>query len=84
MPRIAEKLEFMTGCAVKVYAKAWIGRKAGHKKPCFTVMFSVIQTLELWEQVLIDESAQGFHETRIAIPEPPPVETSHSGHGLRP
>ena len=40
MPRIAEKLEFMTGCAVKVYAKVWIGRKAGHKKPCFLPIVS--------------------------------------------
>jgi hypothetical protein len=29
MPRIAEKLEFMKGRAVKVCAKAMIGRKAG-------------------------------------------------------
>ncbi len=33
MPRITEKLEFVTGCAVKVYAKAWIGRKVEHKNP---------------------------------------------------
>ncbi len=33
MPGIAEKLEFMTGCAVTVCAKAWIGRKAEHKNP---------------------------------------------------
>ncbi len=32
MPIIAEKLEGMTGRAVKVCAKAGIGRKAGHKK----------------------------------------------------
>jgi hypothetical protein len=32
-------------------------------------MFSVIQTLELWEQVLIDESAQGVHKATISIPE---------------
>jgi len=31
MPRIAEKLEFMTGRAVKVCAKAGIGRKTGQK-----------------------------------------------------
>ena len=30
---IDEKLDFMTGRAVKVYAKAWIGRKAEHKNP---------------------------------------------------
>jgi len=34
MTRIAEKLEIMTGRAVKVCAKAGIGRKAGHQKPC--------------------------------------------------
>ncbi len=31
MPGFVKKLEFMTGCAVKVYAKAWIGRKVEHK-----------------------------------------------------
>ncbi len=33
MPRITEKLEFVTGCAVKVYAKVWIGRKVEQKNP---------------------------------------------------
>ncbi len=40
MPRIAEKLEFMKGRAVKVYAKAGIGRKAGHKKSVFVQIFN--------------------------------------------
>jgi hypothetical protein len=31
MTRIAEKLEFVTGCAVKVYAKSGVGRKTGLK-----------------------------------------------------
>jgi hypothetical protein len=31
MPRIAEKLEFMTGHVVKVHTKADIGRKMGLK-----------------------------------------------------
>jgi hypothetical protein len=35
MPRIAEKLEFMKVKAVKVCAKARIGRKVGHKKRVF-------------------------------------------------
>jgi hypothetical protein len=35
MQRIAEKLEFMTGSAVKICTKAGTGRKAGHKKPFF-------------------------------------------------
>jgi hypothetical protein len=39
MPRIAEKLEFMKVRAVKVCAKAGIGKKAGHKKPCFPANF---------------------------------------------
>jgi hypothetical protein len=39
MPRIAEKLEFMTGSAVKICTKAGTGRKAGHKKPCFPAIF---------------------------------------------
>jgi len=39
MLRIAEKLEFMTGRAVKVCKKACIGRKTGHKKPCFPAIF---------------------------------------------
>jgi hypothetical protein len=39
MKRIAEKLEFMTGRAVKVCTKACIGRKTGHKKPCFPAIF---------------------------------------------
>jgi hypothetical protein len=40
MPRIAEKLEFMTGCAVKVCAKTGIGRKAGHKNHVFLSFFN--------------------------------------------
>ena len=39
MPRIAEKLEFMKGRAVKVCAKAGIGRKVGHKKRVFVQIF---------------------------------------------
>ena len=39
MPRIAEKLEFMKGRAVRVCAKAGIGRKAGYKKTCFHANF---------------------------------------------
>jgi hypothetical protein len=35
MLKIAVKLEFMIVWAVTVCAKAGIGRKAGHKKPCF-------------------------------------------------
>ena len=35
MPRIAEKLEFMKGQAVKVCEKTRIGRKVGHKKRVF-------------------------------------------------
>ena len=33
MPRITEKLEFVTGCAVKVYGKVGTVRKAGHENP---------------------------------------------------
>ncbi|MFC1677781.1 hypothetical protein ACFL3G_12065 [Planctomycetota bacterium] len=40
MPRITEKLDFMTGHAVKVYAKACIGRKAGHKNRGFVQIFN--------------------------------------------
>ena len=40
MPRITEKLEFVTGCAVKVYAKAWIGRSPGHKNRGFVQIFN--------------------------------------------
>ena len=40
MPRIAEKLEFMTGCAVKVCTKAGTGRKAGHEKCGFVQIFN--------------------------------------------
>ena len=40
MIRITEKLEFMTGRAVKVYAKAWIGRKAEHKNRSFVQIFN--------------------------------------------
>jgi hypothetical protein len=39
MPRITEKLEFMTGCAVTVCAKAWIGRKVEHKKSWYSCKF---------------------------------------------
>jgi hypothetical protein len=39
MPRITEKLEFMTERAVNVCKKACIGRKTGHKKPCFPAIF---------------------------------------------
>ncbi|MHC4463361.1 MAG: hypothetical protein ACYS30_18290 [Planctomycetota bacterium] len=39
MQRIAEKLEFMKGWAVKVCPKAGIGRKEGHKKPCSRANF---------------------------------------------
>jgi hypothetical protein len=39
MPRIAEKLEFMKGRAVKVCAKARIGRKVGYKKRVFVQIF---------------------------------------------
>ena len=41
MPRITEKLKFVTVCAVKVYAKAGIGRKVGHKKTMFSNQFSI-------------------------------------------
>ncbi|MHC4479133.1 MAG: hypothetical protein ACYTEL_26205 [Planctomycetota bacterium] len=40
MQRIAEELEFMKGRAVKVCAKAGIGRKAGHKKRRFVQIFN--------------------------------------------
>jgi len=39
MTKIAEKLEFMTVHAVEVCAKARIGGKTGHKKPCFPANF---------------------------------------------
>ena len=39
MPGFVKKLEFMTGCAVKVYAKAWIGRKVGTNKRVFMRFF---------------------------------------------
>jgi hypothetical protein len=39
MPRIAVKIEFMTGRAVKICTKTGIGRKAGHKKLCFPANF---------------------------------------------
>jgi len=35
MIRIAEKLGFIRVRAVAVCAKAGIGRKVGHRKPCF-------------------------------------------------
>ena len=40
MPRIAKKLEFVTGRAVKVCEKAGIGRKAGHKNLGFVQIFN--------------------------------------------
>ncbi|MCD6297555.1 MAG: hypothetical protein J7M30_10410 [Deltaproteobacteria bacterium] len=40
MPRITEKLEFVTGRAVKVCEKAGIGRSPGHKK-MFSCKFSI-------------------------------------------
>ena len=40
LQRIAEKLESMKGRAVKVCAKAEIGRKVGHKKRIFVQMFN--------------------------------------------
>jgi hypothetical protein len=40
MPRIAEKLEFMTGRVVKVCTKVGIGRKVGHKKRAFVQIFN--------------------------------------------
>jgi len=40
MQRIAEKLEFIKGRAVKVCAKAGIGRKAGYKKSVFVQIFN--------------------------------------------
>jgi hypothetical protein len=39
MLRIAEKVEFMKGRAVKVCAKAGIGRKVGHEKRVFLQIF---------------------------------------------
>jgi len=39
MPRIAEKLEFMKGRAVKVCAKSRIERKVGHKRGVFVQIF---------------------------------------------
>ena len=39
MQRIAEKLEFLTGRAVKVCVKAEIGRSPGHKKSVFMQIF---------------------------------------------
>ncbi len=42
MTKIAEKLEFMRGRAVKVCAKAGVGRSQGHKKTCFCVNFQKI------------------------------------------
>ena len=42
MVRIAEKLEFMKGRAVKVCVKARIGRKVEHKKRVFVQIFKNI------------------------------------------
>ncbi len=39
MPRITEKLEFMTGRAVKVCTKTGIGRSPGYKKNVFMRIF---------------------------------------------
>jgi len=39
MIRIAEKLLFMKVRVVMVCAKAGIGRKVGHKKPCIPANF---------------------------------------------
>ena len=40
MPRIAEKLEFTTGRAVKVCEKVEIGRKAAYKKRAIIEFFA--------------------------------------------
>jgi len=40
MLRITGKLDFMTSRAVKVYAKVWIGIKAGHEKGGFEQIFN--------------------------------------------
>ena len=40
MQRIAEKLEFKKGRAVKICAKAGIGRKAEHKNRGFVQIFN--------------------------------------------
>ena len=40
MPRIAEKLGFVTVRAVKVCEKAGIGRSRGHKKNVFMQIFN--------------------------------------------
>ena len=40
MLRIAEKLEFMAGRAVKVCTKARIGRKVGFQKSVFVQIFN--------------------------------------------
>jgi len=40
MPRITEKLEFVTGRAVKVCEKSGIGKKAGHKNRGFVQIFN--------------------------------------------
>jgi hypothetical protein len=42
MPRIAEKLEFMKGRAVKVCAKARIGRKVEYKKCVLVQIFNKV------------------------------------------
>ncbi len=42
MIKIAEKLGFMKVRAVMVYAKAGIGRKLGHKKPCFSANLKIM------------------------------------------
>ena len=54
MPIIAEKLECMTGRAVKVCAKAGIGRKAGHKKCVFPPFFNkTASKTKIFDRILI-------------------------------
>jgi hypothetical protein len=52
MPRVAEKLEFMTRRAVKVCTKAGIGRKVGHEKRGFVQIFNKA----VWEKTILDFS----------------------------
>jgi len=46
MQRIAEKLDFTKGRAVKVCAKARVGRKVGHKKRVFVQIFKIIVSIK--------------------------------------
>ena len=39
MQRIDEKLEFITGCAVEVCAKAMTESSTGHNNPCYCADF---------------------------------------------